>query len=145
MTIRDVLLPVFVQAGLTFTLLLWMALLRTQVTMAGVVKLHDIALREPNWPPGVTQIANAFHNQLELPVLFYAVVALALETQHAGTLFVTLAWIFVFLRLIHAAIHVTSNTVRVRGTAFILGAFVLGLMWASFALEVVFGIVVFGI
>ena len=140
MTIRDVLLPVFVQAGLTFTLLLWTSFLRTQVTMSGVVKLHHIALREPNWPPGVTQIANAFHNQLELPILFYAVVALALETHHAGTLFVTLAWIFVILRLIHAAIHVTSNTVRVRGTAFILAAFVLGLMWASLALDVLFGI-----
>ena len=140
MTIRDVLLPVFVQAGLTFILLLWMALLRTQVTMSGEVKLHNIALREPNWPPGVTQIANAFHNQLELPILFYAVVALALQTNQAGTLFVTLAWIFVLLRLVHAAIHVTTNTVRLRGTAFIVGAFVLGLMWASFGLEIVFGI-----
>jgi hypothetical protein len=139
MTTRDVLLPVFVQVGLTFVLLLWMAMLRTRVTLSGVVKLHDIALREPNWPPDVTQIANAFHNQLELPILFYALVPLALETHHAGTLFVVLAWIFVILRLIHAAIHVTSNTVRQRGVAFILGAFVLGLMWASFALEILFG------
>ena len=85
MTVRDTLLPVFVQAGLTFALLLWMSFLRTWVTMTRVVKLHDIALREPNWPAGVTQIANAFHNQLELPILFYALIALALATQHAGT------------------------------------------------------------
>jgi len=140
MTIRDVLLPVFVQAGLTFGLLLGMAVLRTWVTATGVVKLKDIALREPNWPADVTKVANAFHNQLELPILFYAVTALALATQHAGTVLVTLAWIFVILRLIHAAIHVTSNTVRLRGTAWILGAFVLGLMWASFALDILFGI-----
>ena len=140
MTIRDVLLPVFVQAGLTFALLLGMAVLRTWVTATGVVKLKDIALREPNWPADVTKVANAFHNQLELPILFYAVTALALATQHAGTRFVTLAWIFVILRLIHAAIHVTSNIVRLRGTVWILGAFVLGLMWASLALDVLFGI-----
>ena len=54
MTIRNVLLPVFIQAGLTFTLLLWMALLRTWVTATGVVKLCDIAMREPNWPAEVT-------------------------------------------------------------------------------------------
>src|SRR5215469_12637062 len=113
MTIRDVLLPVFVQVGLTFVLLLWMASLRSWVTLSGVVKLHDIALREPNWPPGVTLIANAFHNQLELPILFYALSALALETHHAGMLFVTLAWLFVILRLIHAAIHVTTNHLRI--------------------------------
>jgi hypothetical protein len=140
MTVRDMLLPVFVQVGLTFTLLLWMSLLRSWVTMNGVVKLDDIALREPNWPPGVTQIANAFHNQLEFPILFYAVIALVLATQHAGALFVALAWAFAVLRLIHAAIHVTTNRVRQRGVAFILGAFVLGLMWAGFGLEILFGI-----
>ena len=37
-------------------------------------------------------------------------------------------------------VYVTSNTVRLRGTAWILGAFVLGLMWASFALDILFGI-----
>ena len=38
-------------------------------------------LREPNWPPRVLQIANAYHNQLELPVLFYVVMLLALITE----------------------------------------------------------------
>jgi hypothetical protein len=37
-------------------------------------------------------------------------------------------------------LYVTSDTVRPRGVAFILGAFVLGLMWASFALDILFGI-----
>ena len=35
--------------------------------------------------------------------------------------------------------HVTTNRVRQRGFAFILGAFVLGIMWASFGLEILFG------
>src|SRR5216683_1721827 len=130
MTIRDVLLPLFVEVILTFTLLFWMAYLRTRAFTSGAVKLRDIALREPNWPAGVTQVANAFHNQLEIPMLFYVLTILAWDTHHAGTVFVALAWLFVILRVIQAVIAVTDNHVRRRGLAFILGAIVLAIMWA---------------
>jgi hypothetical protein len=77
MTVRDVLLPLFVEVILTFVLLFWMAYLRTSATSSGAVATRDIALREPNWPPQATQVANAFHNQLELPMLFYVLTILA--------------------------------------------------------------------
>jgi hypothetical protein len=102
---------------LTFVLLFWMAYLRTSATSSGAVATRDIALREPNWPPQATQVANAFHNQLELPMLFYVLTILAW-----GTIFVALAWLFVVLRVIQAVIHVTDNHVRRLGLAFILGA-----------------------
>jgi hypothetical protein len=97
-------------------------------------------LREPNWPPRVSQISNAFHNQLEVPVLFYVLTILALMTRHADLLFVVMAWIFVVLRLVHAYIHVTDNYVSRRGLAFILGAVVLSLMWVIFILRILLGI-----
>jgi hypothetical protein len=77
-----VLLPVFVQVGLTFALLFAMATARTQAIRAGETKLKDIALRQPNWPEHPTQIANCFSNQFELPVLFYVLIALALPLRH---------------------------------------------------------------
>jgi hypothetical protein len=113
--------------------------LRTTAFTSGAVKLGDIALREPNWPPGVTQVANSFHNQLELPVLFYVLTILAWDTHHAGTVFVALAWLFVILRVIQAVIAVTDNHVRRRGLAFIAGAIVLAIMWGSFILDIVGG------
>ncbi|HEY6254406.1 MAG TPA: MAPEG family protein [Xanthobacteraceae bacterium] len=139
MTIRDVLLPLFVQVTLTFVLLFWMAFVRTRAIAGGAAKTREIALREPNWPPEVTKIANAFHNQLELPILFYVLTILAWDTHHAGTVFVALAWLFVLLRLIQAAIHVTDNHVRRRGLAFILSAIVLAIMWGNYMMEIVFG------
>jgi hypothetical protein len=139
MTVRDVLLPLFVEAILTFVLLFWMAYLRTSATSNGAVATRDIALREPNWPPPTTQVANAFHNQLELPMLFYVLTILAWDTHHAGTIFVAQAWLFVVLWVIQAVIHVTDNHVRRRGLAFILGAIVLAIMWAFFIVEIVVG------
>jgi hypothetical protein len=140
MTILQVFLPLFVEVVLTFALLFWMASLRTAAITRGEVALGDIALRQPGWPPRVTQVANAFHNQLEIPLLFYVLVIIAWETRHAGTLFVAMSWAFVILRLVHAAIHVMDNNVRRRGLAFILGVIVLAAMWAIYITEIVVGV-----
>jgi hypothetical protein len=139
MTVRDVLLPLFVEVILTFALLFWMAYLRTRAITGGATKTRDIALRQPNWPEPVTKVANAFHNQLELPMLFYVLTILALDTHHAGATFVALAWLFVLARLIRAIIHVTDNHVRRRGLAYICGAIVLAIMWGDLIMDVVFG------
>ena len=81
MSIQAILLPMFVQVALTFVLLFWMGALRLRAIRLGQVDPQQVRLREPNWPPRVLQIGNAFHNQLELPVLFYVVMLLALQTQ----------------------------------------------------------------
>jgi hypothetical protein len=89
----------------------------------------------------VTQIANAFHNQLELPVLFYVVVLLALITQTLDSVLLILSWLFVLSRIIHAYIHVTSNRLDRRTGVFAVGVTALLLMWviviARFLLQAV--------
>ena len=140
MSIQAQLLPLFVHVALTFVLLYWMGYVRTQAFSSGAVKARDIALREPNWPPRATQIANAYHNQLELPVLFYVLTILSLMTRHADLVFVLLAWVFVVCRVVHAYIHVTSNNIRHRGLGFGVGALVLTIMWAIFMIRILLGI-----
>ena len=140
MSIQAVLLPLFVEVALTFVLLYWMAYVRTRAIRIGEIKAQNIALREPNWPPGITQVGNAYHNQLELPVLFYVLTILSLVTRHADLLFVVLAWIFVATRIVHAYIHVTDNNVNRRGPIFGLGALVLTIMWLVFMVRILLGI-----
>jgi hypothetical protein len=140
MSLQTVLLPLFVQVALTFVLLLWMGRLRTTAVRSGEVRINDIALREPNWPRRMTQIANAFHNQLELPVLFYVLTVLEIASRHADLVFVVLAWVFVLSRLAHAYVHTTSNVVMRRGLIFGIGAVVLIAMWAIFMIRILFGL-----
>ena len=140
MPIQFVLLPLFVQVLLTFVLYGWMAYLRVTVINKGVVHPRDIALLEQNWPPRVTQIGNAAHNQLELPVLFYVLTILSIITHHADFLFVLLAWIFVLVRIAHAYVHVTSNRISVRGPVFGLGLLVLMVMWLIFIVRILAGL-----
>ena len=139
MSIQTILLPLFVEVVLTFVLLFWMAGARVAAVRRGDVHPHDVALREPSWPKQETQIANAYHNQLQLPVLFYVLTILAIVTRHADLLFVVLAWIFVVLRLAHAYVHVTSNRLGRRFAVFAAGAVVLVVMWAIFILRILVG------
>ncbi len=140
MSVQSVLLPLFVQVALTFALLVWMGQARGVAFRSGAVRERDIALREPNWPPRATQIANAYHNQLELPVLFYVLTILAWVLRHSDQIFVVMAWIFVLLRIAQAYVHVTSNRVQLRGLFFIAGALVLLIMWVIFAVRILLGL-----
>jgi hypothetical protein len=136
MSVQMILLPLFVEVILTLVLWSWMAVLRTRDFNSGAVQPDNIALREPNWPKRTTQLANAFANQFELPVLFYVLTILEYVTHLAGIVFVVLAWVFVISRLLHAYVHVTSNIVRTRGALYGVGAFVLIIMWVIYIVEV---------
>ena len=137
MFVPTVLLPVFVQVGLTFALLIAMVMSRRTALVSRETKIRDIALGQPNWPVRATQIGNCYRNQFELPVLFYALIALALPLRHADLVIVVMSWIFVILRLVHAGVFVTSNDLGRRSTAWILGGLVLLVMWLYFALKIV--------
>ena len=134
-----VLVPVFVQVALTFALLFWMGKERQGAIAKGETRIDDIALGQSAWPQRATQIARAFHNQLEMPVLFYVLVALAMVTQKADLLFVLMSWAFVLARLAHAYVHVTRNHVMLRFKAYGAGLFALIAMWAIFAVRIVAG------
>jgi hypothetical protein len=114
----------------------WMGILRRRALSSGAVKPSDIALREPAWPPRALQVANSFHNQLELPMLFYVLVALILITSTNSLIFLLLAWIFVLSRLVHAYIHTGSNDVPSRSVAISVGAIALVVMWVVFAIRI---------
>jgi hypothetical protein len=136
MSITAILLPVYVQVALTFILLLWMGSSRLGTLRSGEVKVKDIALGERNWPTRILQVQNSYHNQFELPVLFYVLVVLALITRKADMLFVVMSWMFVASRLVHAAIHTTSNKVAWRFQAFVVGVLILAAMWVIFGIRV---------
>ncbi len=135
MDVRMIFLPVFAMVALTFGLMFWMASQRTACIKRGEVKMKDMALGQPAWPERVQQIGNAYHNQLQLPLLFYVLVILAYLTKHADLLFVLMSWVFVVLRYFHAYVHVTSNHVPNRFMVFAVGAVLLLAMWVIYLLR----------
>ena len=129
MSIQAILLPMFAMVALAFVLLFWTLYLRFRSIRRGDVSPHQVALREQAWPPYVIQVGNAFHNQLELPMLFYVVVLLALITNSLDVVLYVLMWMFVISRYVHTYIHATYNRLDHRSAMFFVGAIALLLMW----------------
>lgn len=136
MSIQSVLLPVFVQVALTIALGILMGSRRFAAVRAGQVQVADISMGQRAWPASPQQAANAFQNQFELPILFYALVAFALATAKADLLFVVLSWVFVLTRLGHAYVYATANDLMTRFRLFMVGAATLLVMWIVFAARI---------
>jgi hypothetical protein len=83
------------------------------------------------------QAADNFRNLFEVPVLFYALVAVALATSAIAPWLVVGAWIFVALRVVHSAIHCTYNRVMHRVSAFLASLFVVVALWVALFVSLV--------
>lgn len=136
MSVQMILLPLFVQIILTFSICFLLAFRRQRAFASRATRWQDIALREPNWPKDATQASNSFANQFELPVLFYVLTILALVTKQADLIFVIMAWIFVLTRVLQASEHLTTNYVPRRGIFFGIGMIVLFIMWVIYIVRI---------
>lgn len=126
---KNLLIPLFSQVLLTFVLMFRLAYLRYKSIRTGLVKMKDISLGQKAWPEHLMKVDNCFHNQLQLPILFYCAILLILVLQKADTLFLFLASWYVTFRYIHAYIETTSNYVPNRFRAFFLGNIGLVALW----------------
>jgi hypothetical protein len=127
---------VLAQVLLTFVLMTMMGRRRVRFLRESKTPFSAMALGERVYPAEVQKAANAFHNQLELPILFYAACLFALQYGAIDRVFVALAWAFVTLRVVHAIEHAGRNHVRIRAQIFALGALALCLMWGWLAFRV---------
>lgn len=139
MTVQMILLPLFVQVALTFVVLFVMGA-RRRTAIRGKAVDREAVWDDSLFPREARAPANNFRNQFELPVLFYVVTVLALVTRKADLLFVILAWVFVLSRVAHALVHCTSNDIRLRFPAFLVGVIALLAMWILYALAILLNV-----
>ena len=140
MSVQMVLLPVFMLVLLSFILMFRMFTVRTGALKNREVRVSEIAVGQKAWPTKAAQVSNAYSNQFELPVLFFALIAIALPLRQADLITVLLSWVFVVTRYVHAGVYATSNNLTVRFSAFAAGALVLLVMWVYFALKIMLAI-----
>ena len=111
--------PVLALFALTLAVAVRMYFARVGAARAGKVKIKDFRLGESaSVPPEVALPNRNFMNLLEVPVLFYVVCIILYVIQAVDALALTLAWLYVALRAAHSLIHLTTNNVIHRLTAF---------------------------
>jgi hypothetical protein len=124
--------PMIVQTALIFAIYFILSIRRRGAVQTGVARAGDFKLPFTEPAPSATAIRN-LANQFELPVLFYVVCLSLYAVKGATVVAVLLAWAFVISRILHAAVHVTSNDLRLRQPLFIAGLVFVALMWVWLA------------
>jgi hypothetical protein len=128
--------PALAQIGWMFVVFVIMFLARREALVSRTVRMKDIALTGDAWPDRAKAAANNFSNQFETPVLFFVILIIANEVGAKATWMVALAWIYVASRVVHTIIHVTSNHVMRRASAYFVGLLALFLMWIGLVAHV---------
>jgi len=140
MSVQMILAPVFALVFLIFAVMFGMFRVRTRAIKTKEVRVSQIAVGQDAWPTKATQVSNTYVNLFEMPVLFFALIAIALPLRQIDLVLVLLSWVYVALRYIHAFIYATSNDLRFRFSTFAASALVLLAMWVYFALKLLLAI-----
>jgi hypothetical protein len=134
---QRIILPMAALAGLTFVVLFRLPFVRIRAGLAQRITPEDFKLGESERVPPDVAIANrALVNLLEMPVLFYVGCLALYVTGHVDDLSVTLAWIYVALRVVHTLVHLTYNKVFHRLFVFAASCAVLAAIWVRLTLAV---------
>jgi len=127
-----ILYPVFVMFLLVTGVLSRMGWLRIGGVLRGTVDVEFYRTYDRGEEPEpLRQVTRHFINLFEMPVLFYVGVVIAYVTNQATFWLVGLAWSFVGLRLVHSYVHLGSNDVAKRLSAYVSSGLVLLVFWVS--------------
>ena len=127
----------------TLALILWIFIVlvivflrRKTAFSAKQVRMEDIAVSNERYPEPARLAAANFSNQFETPVVFFALIMLAMEVAATSYIMAALAWAYVATRVAHTLVHVGSNDLRLRATIFAIGVAILFCMWVGVVLAV---------
>ena len=138
MAYLPLILPVFAMVALTFVVMLRMYTQRVAEFRAKGIHPDEVKTRQ-RFRERLTDSANSadnYSNLLELPVLFYAAMLIALALLVTDPVLVALAWLYVASRAVHSYIHVTYNKVMHRFQAFAVSSVILLLIWVRLGMLV---------
>lgn len=113
-----------------------LALRRKDAFSSGAVRMSDVTVSTERYPVPARLAAANFSNQFETPVLFFALIMVAMEVGATGFVMALLAWLYVATRVLHTLIHVGPNQLRLRSAVYSVGMLTLFGMWIGVLLTV---------
>lgn len=123
-------IPTATLVALTFSVSIALVLYRFYLVKTGQINPGYFKLHKGGKPPKRHEaLEHNYSNLFEVPTLFYAIVAIAIATQHIDQTLVTLAWVFVGFRFAHTFVHVLYNNIMHRLLVFFAAYIVVGMMW----------------
>jgi hypothetical protein len=126
--------PMAALAGLTAIVWLIMVVFRNYAILRGISQASHYADYRSEAPPDwVERPARTFDNLFQTPLLFYVVMLLGISLRQVDQAQINLAWIYVFVRAVHAIIYIGWNHLPARFSAWIASCITLLVLWVRFA------------
>lgn len=108
----------------------WVAFLYVLLTIVRAPAVWGvIKSKKENWASIEPQISANLSNQFEWPLFFHITCVLLIVMGNTDSLQLWLAWIFVAGRLIHSAVQILTNNIRLRGLVFTINFLAVLAMW----------------
>jgi hypothetical protein len=127
--------PMLGMFALTALVWLLMVVARNASIMLGRASVRYYVAYTSHTPSEkIERPARVFNNLMQVPTLFYVVCVLGLVTRHVDGAQITLAWIYVAARCLHAIVYIGWNRVQWRFACWAASCVVLGVSWVRFAL-----------
>ncbi len=129
-----ILQPVILMGLLSFVMMLWMYATRIpaskEIEKKGV-NLQDLS--HPSklggvFPSKVERVADNYNHLFEQPTVFYSISFIIWALNMTDNTYLTCAWLYFVIRLIHSVFQATLNLVWIRFALFIVSWFILALM-----------------
>ena len=125
-----ILYPQFAMFVLVTLVLMRMRTLRFAAVREGRVSVNYFRAYEGEVvPPPLRVIERHFANLFEVPMLFHVGCLMAYVTRFVDAWAVGLAWLYVALRVVHTAVHLTRNDVVARFSLYMASNVVLAGFW----------------
>lgn len=124
----DFLTPVLALVAWTLVMWTWMYATRLPAMKAAGIdpqQAADAGSLAQRLPPGTRWVADNYNHLHEQPTIFYALMFFAALTGGGDATAVSLAWVYVGLRVVHSLVQATVNRVVVRFVVFAAGSVVL--------------------
>jgi len=107
--------PMFAMVVLTLVILILLFRTRVRFVREGKVSAtYFKTYQEGVEPEASAKLARHFANLFEAPVLFYGACLAAMIVGQSSLILELLAWLYVALRVVHAATHIGSNRLNHR-------------------------------
>jgi hypothetical protein len=128
--------PLIVQTGLIYTIYFIMSGRRQAAVRSGEVQASEYRVPQIEPEPSSTVVRNLV-NQFELPFLFYVVCMALYLVNGVNDATIVLAWAFVFSRIVHSWVHITTNRIRHRRPLFVAGFLINAILWLWLAWKLI--------
>ena len=93
------------------------------------IKSEWFRLYKGDLPDSAIIVREHYKNLFELPIFFFLLCIISYLLDRVETIDVILAWIFVFFKILHSFIRLTTNNTRKRAYSFTICFFALFFCW----------------